>query len=182
VPVKPTSSERATGSSRNRPASAPEALTLSTFLPYRLNVVATVASEGLARIYGERFGIGIPEWRVLATVGEFRSVTATTIGRHAHMSKVKVSRAVSSLEARNFIQRQSNERDLREAFLVLTSQGQTLYGQIAPLALGYVEALTACLSGEERAALDRVLDKLLQRAGDMKLIVGEGDPGSDLLR
>lgn len=132
-------------------------------------MVAAVASEGLARIYGERFGIGIPEWRVLATIGEFQSITATMVGRHAHMSKVKVSRAVASLEARGFIRREPNEQDLREAFLVLTGQGRTLYGNIAPLALDYVDALTACLSGKEQAALDGVLDKLLRRARDMKL-------------
>lgn len=142
-------------------------LTLSTFLPYRLSVASAVVSDGLARLYTERFGIGIPEWRVLATVGEFRSTTAKAIGAHAHMGKVKVSRAVASLEARGLIRRIPNADDLREAFLVLTPAGEATYGEIAPLALDYADALAAALTADERAALAGILDKLVHRAGSM---------------
>ena len=146
----------------------PEALTLATFLPYRLNVLATVVSDGLARTYAERFGIGIPEWRVLATVGEFRRMTAKAIGLHAHMGKVKVSRAAASLEARGLIRRMPNADDLREAFLGLTPEGDRLYGEIAPLALSYVADLKAGLTAEEEALLDGLIDKLLRRADAMR--------------
>ncbi len=37
----------------------PPALLLETFLPYRLNVAAAQVSEGLARVYSERFGLDI---------------------------------------------------------------------------------------------------------------------------
>lgn len=148
-----------------RPAEA--RLTLATFLPYRLSVMSAVVSEGLARLYSERFGIAIPEWRVLATVGEFRSVTAKAVGLHAHMGKVKVSRAAASLEARGLIRRVPNPEDLREAFLALTPGGEAVYGEIAPLALSYAGRLTETLSIAERAALDRLIDVLLRRAGEM---------------
>lgn len=142
-----------------------ERLTLATFLPYRLSVLSASVSDGLARTYADRFGIGIPEWRVLATVGEFGSVTAKAVGLHAHMGKVKVSRAAAALETRGLISRLPNEEDLREAFLVLTLAGEGVYGEIAPLALAYVAELTAGLSLDENAQLDRLIDKLLRRAG-----------------
>lgn len=147
-------------------------LTLATFLPYRLSVVAASVSDGLARIYGERFGIGIPEWRVLATIGEFRSVTAKAIGAHAQMSKVKVSRAASALETRNLISRSANEEDLREAFLILTKAGRSVYDEIVPLALDYAARLAVELSREEMALLDRTLDKLSARAIAMRATTG----------
>jgi DNA-binding MarR family transcriptional regulator len=148
------------------PAQSVKHLTLATFLPYRLNVAASVVSEGLARIYEERFGIGIPEWRVLATAGEFGTVTATAIGRHAHMGKVKVSRAVAMLEARGLIARAPNEEDRREAFLVLTRAGRAMYEEIVPLALGYAARLSAGLAPDERALLERLLDRLTEVAQD----------------
>jgi DNA-binding MarR family transcriptional regulator len=148
-------------------------LKLSTFLPYRLSVVAAVASEGLARIYSEQFGIAIPEWRILATVGEFRSISAKAIGLHAHMDKVKVSRAAVSLEARGFIRRLPNPDDLREAFLVLTPAGQTVYDKIVPMALDYVERLTSNLSSEEEAALNGLIGRLLSNAQQIA-----GDPSA----
>ena len=39
-------------------------LKLEDFLPHRLNVLSSLVSQALTRVYG-RHGIGIPEWRVL---------------------------------------------------------------------------------------------------------------------
>ena len=142
-------------------------LALSTFLPYRLNVLAAMVSEQLARTYSERFGISVPEWRVLATVGEFHSMTAKAIGAHAHMGKVKVSRAASSLEARELITRLPNRDDMREAFLVLTPAGEDVYARIVPLALAYAERLRHGFSSSETDMLDRLIDKLILRVGEM---------------
>ncbi|MGE0283617.1 MAG: MarR family winged helix-turn-helix transcriptional regulator [Rhizobiaceae bacterium] len=140
---------------------------LNEFLPYRLSVLAALVSEGLARSYSEQFGIGVPEWRVMATIGEFRSITAKAIGAHAHMGKVKVSRAAAALEGRGLIQRTQNADDMREAFLVLTPAGDDMYRHIVPMALGYAATLRGSLSHEEATTLERLIDKLMARAGEM---------------
>jgi DNA-binding MarR family transcriptional regulator len=72
-------------------------LKLDEFLPYRLNVVASLVSLALSRIYVDRYGIGVPEWRILVTLGQFEVMTAKAVGAHSHMHKTKVSRAVSTL-------------------------------------------------------------------------------------
>ena len=76
------------------------ALKLEEFLPYRLNVCASLVSHALSRIYADRYRIGVPEWRVLVTLGQFGAMTAKAIGAHSHMHKTKVSRAVALLERR----------------------------------------------------------------------------------
>lgn len=139
-------------------------VTLATFLPYRLNVLATVVSSGLARIYSERFEISIPEWRILATVGEFTRITAKDIGLHSEMGKVKVSRAASALEKRGYIARETNSDDAREMFLTLTPKGQNIYDEIVPLALDYAGRLADDLSSDEQAMLDILLSRLMARA------------------
>src|SRR5438105_1392237 len=78
-------------------------LKLEEFLPYRLNVVASLVSQALSRIYAERYGIGVPEWRVLVTLGQFGMMTGKSIGAHSHMHKTKVSRAVALLEKRKLL-------------------------------------------------------------------------------
>jgi hypothetical protein len=75
-------------------------LKLEEFLPYRLNVLANLVSQALSRIYVERYGLGVPEWRVLVTLGQFGVMTGKAIGAHSHMHKTKVSRAVAELEKR----------------------------------------------------------------------------------
>jgi DNA-binding MarR family transcriptional regulator len=136
---------------------------LEGFLPYRLNVLATSVSQSLARVYGERFGISIPEWRVLATLGQFREITAREIGLHSHMHKTTVSRAVAALADRHLIARRQNNADMREAFLTMTPRGQAIYLQIVPLARAFAEQLSEGLSRDELQLLDGLISKLMGR-------------------
>ena len=78
-------------------------LKLEQFLPYQLNVVSSLVSQALSRVYSQRYGIGVPEWRVLVTLGQFEAMTAKAIGAHTHMHKTKVSRAVAQLEQRKLL-------------------------------------------------------------------------------
>ncbi len=139
-------------------------LRLETFLPYRLNVLAAAVSEGLSRVYAARFGIDIPGWRVLATLGQFGEGTATLIGQHSHMHKTKVSRAVGELAARGLIERSPSAEDGRVQVLTLTDEGRRMYQDIVPLALAYEEKLHACLGTSELAALDQITHQLTAAA------------------
>lgn len=148
----------------NQPGSADlSPIELEGFLPYRLNVLATSVSQSLARVYGERFGISIPEWRVLATLGQFREITAREIGLHSHMHKTTVSRAVAALADRHLIARRQNNADMREAFLTMTPRGHTIYLQIVPLARAFAEQLSEGLSRDELQLLDGLISKLMGR-------------------
>src|SRR5262245_31230683 len=92
-------------------------LRLEEFLPYRLNVLASLVSQALSRIYVERYGLGVPEWRVLVTLGQFGVMTGKAVGAHSHMHKTKVSRAVAELEKRKLVTRRANRADLPESLL-----------------------------------------------------------------
>jgi DNA-binding MarR family transcriptional regulator len=137
-------------------------LKLEEFLPYRLNVVASLVSQALSRIYSERYGIGVPEWRVLVTLGQFGMMTGKDIGAHTHMHKTKVSRAVAQLEKRKFLTRRVNRSDLREAFLSLTTNGRAIYEDLAPSAIEFAKRLFDGLDPAERAAFDRALKHLTE--------------------
>src|ERR1700676_5761189 len=85
----------------------PAVLKLEDFLPHRLNVLSSLVSEALTRVYG-RYHIGIPEWRVLVMLGENEVMTAKAIGARTHMHKTKVSRAVAQLEGRKVLMRRAH--------------------------------------------------------------------------
>jgi DNA-binding MarR family transcriptional regulator len=142
---------------------ADETLRLERFLPYRLNVVGFFASRALGRIYGEHFGIGIPEWRVIAQLGEFGRLTSRDIGELAQMHKTKVSRAVTELERRGLVSRAENRQDRREAFVALTAAGKRVYEQIVPLALAFEARWTEGIAAEELKVFERVLSTLTER-------------------
>jgi len=139
-------------------------LKLEQFLPYRLNVLATVVSLALSRIYSERYGIGIPEWRVLVTLGQYGTITGKQIGAHSHMHKTKVSRAVALLEKRKMVTRRTNRADMREAFLSLTPAGREIYEDLAPIALDFTRRLSEAIEPADRVMLDRAITRLYERA------------------
>lgn len=142
-------------------------LRLEAFLPYRLNVLAALASEALSRIYRDRHGISIPEWRVLATLGQYGRLTARDIGAHSRMHKTKVSRAVADLEARRLLTRTASRDDRREAYLSLSAKGLRVYRDLVPDALAFARALEEALSATERRTLDKAITALTRRAADL---------------
>ncbi|HSP51027.1 MAG TPA: MarR family transcriptional regulator [Pseudolabrys sp.] len=143
------------------------ALKLEEFLPYRLNICANLVSEALSRVYGERYKIGLPEWRVLVTLGQFGMMTAKAIGIHSHMHKTKVSRAVALLERRKLVVRRANRADRREAFLSLNVAGREVYSELAPMALEFARRLLETVVAADRCALDRALKKLSERSAKL---------------
>ena len=139
---------------------------LREFLPYRLNVLAGLTSQALSHIYSGH-GIGIPEWRILVTLGQCGPMTGKAVGAHTHMHKTKVSRAVATLEKRKLIVRQVNRDDLREAFMSLTPAGRAIYDDLVPRAVEFAKQLLTVVDPADRPALDRALDRLTRRCTEL---------------
>lgn len=163
------------GVATGRGDSAP--LKLEEFLPYRLNVVASLVSQALSRIYAERYAIGVPEWRVLVTLGQFGMMTGKAIGSHSHMHKTKVSRAVALLEKRKLVARRANRADMRESFLALTPAGRTMYEDLAPIALEFTQRLSEVIEPGDRAAFERAINRLTERSAKLAAEVAKGKHG-----
>ncbi|MDF1791418.1 MAG: MarR family transcriptional regulator [Thalassobaculaceae bacterium] len=141
-----------------------QALMLDRFLPYRLAVLANTVSKGIARLYADRFGITIPEWRILAILGAFGPATASEIQGRSAMDKVQVSRAIARLTEARLIQRTVDPDDRRRQTIAMTAAGEQVYREIVPLAQAREAALLEGFSAEERELLDRLLDRLQARA------------------
>ena len=136
------------------------ALQLGDFVPFRLNRLAAEVSEHLSAIYRERFGLDVPEWRVMVTLGPERGCTAQYIAASTRMHKTRVSRAIAHLEHKGLVARVSSSEDRREMELRLTKAGQRMYAELVPLALERERALLACMTKEQLRAFTGGLDRL----------------------
>jgi DNA-binding MarR family transcriptional regulator len=152
-------------------------LKLEHFLPYQLNVLSSLVSQALSGVYARRYGIGVPEWRVLVTLGQYGVMTAKAVGAHTHMHKTKVSRAVALMEKRRLVARRANRDDMREAFLSLTAAGRVLYEEVAPHALDFAHRLTEILTPSDREAFNRAVQQLTARSAH--LVAEAGHHGED---
>jgi DNA-binding MarR family transcriptional regulator len=136
-------------------------LQLDRFLPYLVNKLAGRMSAELAQVYQARFGISIPEWRVIAHLAENRNVSVREVFERVAMDKSKVSRAAARLEMGGFVEKKVNSADRRLVELRLTRKGRALFEQIEPLALEYERGALAALSAEEAAVFRALVGKLL---------------------
>jgi DNA-binding MarR family transcriptional regulator len=137
---------------------------LADFFPYRLAVLAEHVSQAVAQLYGDRFQITRAEWRVLAALGANNGMAAKDIAAYSTLDKMQVSRAVARLEEAGLITRATDDADRRAKILTLTASGRALFHKIVPLAQAREDYLLEDLDPQERAALDKAMAKVLNRA------------------
>jgi DNA-binding MarR family transcriptional regulator len=137
---------------------------LERFVPYRLSVLTNIISRTIGRLYGERFGLSIPEWRVMAALGRFAPLSAGEVCQRTAMDKVQVSRAVDRLRRAGLVERAVDAKDRRRSRLRLSAAGRRTHDAIVPMALAAEALLLDGLAPAERRTLDRLLTRLTQRA------------------
>ena len=147
-----------------RNSSARRRLRLDEFVPYRLSVLTNTVSSAIAGAYAERFGLSIPEWRVMAVLALEPGLSAATVAERTAMDKVAVSRAVSSLLRTRRVARGFANADRRRSVLRLSTEGEEVYWRVVPFARRYEQSLLADLSESQRAQLKQLLDHLHARA------------------
>ena len=123
---------------------------IEDFLPYLLNRAAESSSASFQQIYKTDYGMLRTEWRVLFHLGYYKEMTASQICQMADLHKTKVSRAVSALEEKRFIERIWQDDDRRVARLSLTSKGRSAYDELCAQAAKFHNDLMADFTSEEQ--------------------------------
>src|SRR5882672_11384648 len=111
-------------------SASPTVLELERFLPYRLSVLTNRISTAIARVYVRRFGLTVPEWRVMAVLGRSGAMSANAVCERTAMDKVRVSRAVARLTGTGRVIRRIDTDDRRRSVLALTASGRAVYDEI----------------------------------------------------
>lgn len=133
-------------------------------MPYRMAITSNAVSGLISGEYRSEFGLKIPEWRIMAVLGDAGSLTQRDLVRATVMDKVAVNRACKILEDRGFVQRSPNEADGRSHHLELTVAGRELHGKIWPQAVEIYEKIFSAITPREQEKLRAILDKLLKAA------------------
>ncbi len=135
-------------------------INLEQFLPFRISVLSNQVSGNIAKVYGDRYGMAIPEWRVITILALYPGSSASEVSDRAAMDKVAVSRAVARLLERGFIRRETHGDDRRRSMLALSSAGRQVYETVAPLVTEMEQRLMSVFNDEERQTLERLIDRL----------------------
>lgn len=139
-------------------------LQLESFLPYRLSLLSNAVSGAIANVYGDKFAISMPEWRIMMILAEYPDVSADEVCHRTKIEKSVVSRAVARLLDRHLVNRDVDEKDRRRSILRLSGTGLSVYDEVMPIARNYEAELLAGLTAEELDTFNVMIDKLMEKA------------------
>ena len=140
---------------------------LADFLPYQLSVTSNAVSGRIAQEYRTRFGLKVPEWRVMAVLGDSGAMTQRQLTAFTLMDKVAVNRACKDLEERGLASREPNAKDGRSHLLELTEAGRQMHGEIMPLALEMERRLFSNFTEQEIDAFRSLLLRVKEEVRDL---------------
>ena len=134
---------------------------LNEFLPYQLAVLSNRVSREFSAQYKERFGISVPEWRVVAHLSQSeKPLSVREIFERVDMDKSKVSRAATRLEKLGYLTKTTNPEDRRLIELALTAEGSAMVSELAPMARAFEQEVLDRL-GKSAPAFRKAIGQLL---------------------
>ena len=146
----------------------PEPIILAEFLPYQLSVASNAVSQLIAQQYQARFGLTIPEWRLIAVLGQGAPHTQTALVAATRMDKVTVSRATKALVDRGLMCREPSVSDGRSHHVRLSKVGQSLYADVVPAALRIEAQILAALPAGAQVQFAELLGRLTRAADNLR--------------
>ena len=146
---------------------ASEPIDLQDYFPVFLGTIANRWTATSSRIYLERFGIGIGEWRVLASIQALGASSSQEIVGLISMDAAAVSRSVTKLDCQGLVEQVPGRFVGRTKPYRLTDKGRELYAALREVALARENELLGALSAAERQTLIQLMRKVMSRIEDL---------------
>ena len=143
-----------------------EILQLETYFSFRASILAKLLERRLARLVGDRFGLAVAEYRVLAQILMRPRSTVRAIAARTFVDKAQVSRAVAVLEEQALVVRTTPDEDRRSPVFTATRSGKALMKRIIPLRRAQERELVEHLGEAEMAELADRLQIIIDRLAD----------------
>lgn len=142
--------------------------TQKPFISNRLTRNATALARITSQVHKSEHGLTAPEFNVLMILGAASGAdmpTSSYIVETTAMDKTKVSRAVSSLDQRGWLERERATSDRRFEYLSLTAAGREVYQTLLPKLERAEGTVLRKLTDEEIKALEIGLSGLDRALG-----------------
>jgi DNA-binding MarR family transcriptional regulator len=134
-------------------------LDLDTYVPGLLLWLTNKLASSATRLYKDRFGIAVADWRVLSYLVVYPWSTAASACDLMGMDKAAVSRSLSFMMSQGWLE--SRPKGLRKVEYAASPSGKKLHDKAIKLVLARQDALLAGLTDNDRKHLLRSLHKML---------------------
>lgn len=144
------------------PRAAPSSL--DSHLGYQMRIVSNAVSQTFARAV-EAEGVTVAEWAFLRALYDFAFLAPSELAERMGMSKGAITKLAHRLVEKGLVARTANADDRRAQTLALAGEGRALVPRLARLADDNDDAFFGGLGAADRAALDRILRRIVEIRG-----------------
>lgn len=121
-----------------------------------------------SRIFCERkgveYGVGFPEQIILMYLAEHGPVNQDTIARHYMIDKGAITKTVSKLEEKGFVQRRENPDDKREKILFISDKGSKIISGMESNLEEWNKVIFEGITPQEIELMQKVVDMMAANA------------------
>lgn len=114
-----------------------------------------------ARIFTERYGLGIMDWRMLVTLTRHPGATVTLSSRLMGIDKAAVSRSLTRLEEKGWVVPTQLGRGERRKSWKLSEQGKLLHEEVLSLSMQLHRSVLDGFTPQEIGVLNGLLKRFL---------------------
>jgi DNA-binding MarR family transcriptional regulator len=129
---------------------------------YRVYALASSLSKGAMRFYLAKFGLALPEMRLLSTLGSRRRLASVELVKLTAMDKGLVSRVLNGLGKRGWVEQVPSAEGSNRRVWRLTRTGAALVARLQPVWRERESRLQSDLTPQEHELLLRLLERLFQ--------------------
>ena len=133
------------------------ALQLDDFLPYLINRVGVALVAHFTEQALARHQLTIDMWRVLAALSDKGRQRQVDLAGMTSIEASTISRMVTRLTRRGFVNRSRSRTNGREVIVELTARGNALVRQLIPVALAVERSAVGEMGTSDLARIKRVL-------------------------
>lgn len=138
-------------------------INIDSSLPFRITRLANLFGSNYDRsVFQRGIKLSVTEWRAMMTLAFHPGIYAIDVCRYTGYSEVNVSRALSRMNERGWVYRESDPNDRRKYRLELTAAGAELYNDLEPKARTSIADLKSQLSPSAERQVHKYLDKFIK--------------------
>ncbi|HZZ14066.1 MAG TPA: MarR family winged helix-turn-helix transcriptional regulator [Paraburkholderia sp.] len=146
---------------------------LTDSFPYLLNRVGVRMGELFARRIQD-YDITVPMYRVLSALCETRDQRLNDLAEMTTIEISTLSRLIGTLDARGLVSRSRLKNNARTVAINLTNEGESLIGELMPIAKHFEDVTIAQLSAKDRRLIKRALIDVYERLDEIEEEVTAG--------
>ena len=140
-----------------------DGLTVDNFLTTFMSQVVLALRRSITLPYAEKFGLTVPEWRLLSLLSHAKSLPFAELVLQSTSDKALVSRTVRLLEKRGFVFIETEGNTPRKRLICsISPKGEALHSQVIPLARRSQAEVIRVMTPEERRVVFHALKRVQQ--------------------